>query len=84
MILDLERLQAAPLNSEPFEFVIVENFLRPEHLPALLADFPIVRRHGSFPLGGLAYGAAFHRARSIRASMVTHALTVTTWRMFFS
>src|SRR5207248_2420348 len=59
MILDLKRLQAAPLNSDPFEFVVVENFLRPEHLSALLADFPMVRRHGSFPLGGLTYGAAF-------------------------
>src|SRR5213078_2398232 len=29
------------------------------HLPALLADFPAVRRHGSFPLGALTVGAAF-------------------------
>ena len=39
------------------------------------------------PLAGLAgvfYGLAFRSAKSIRASMVTHALTVTTWRLFFS
>jgi membrane protease YdiL (CAAX protease family) len=35
-------------------------------------------------VAGLFYGLAFRRAKSIRASMVTHALTVTTWRMFFS
>ena len=32
---------------------------------------------------GVFYGLAFLRAGSIRASMVTHALVVTTWRMFF-
>ena len=35
-------------------------------------------------LGGVFYGLAFRRAGSIRASVVTHALTVTTWRIFFS
>lgn len=59
MILDLERLREAPLRREPFDFVLVDNFLRAERLPAVLADFPAVRRHGSFPLEGLSYGAAF-------------------------
>jgi membrane protease YdiL (CAAX protease family) len=49
--------------------------------------------YGSFPnwrfavlagVAGIFYGLAFRQARSIRASMVTHALTVTTWRIFFS
>jgi hypothetical protein len=30
------------------------------------------------------YGIAFLKAQSVRASMVTHALVVTTWRMFFA
>jgi membrane protease YdiL (CAAX protease family) len=34
-------------------------------------------------LAGICYGLAFQRARSIRASMVTHALVVTTWKIFF-
>jgi len=59
MILDLERLRAAPLCGDPFDFVIVDSFIRAEDLPALLADFPAVRRHGSFPLGALRCGAAF-------------------------
>lgn len=50
-------------------------------------------RFGHFPnwrffllatLQGICYGLAFRQARSIRASMVTHALIVTTWRVFFS
>jgi membrane protease YdiL (CAAX protease family) len=35
-------------------------------------------------LEGVFYGLAFRQARSIRASMVTHALVVTTWRVFFA
>jgi uncharacterized protein len=35
-------------------------------------------------VAGVFYGLAFRQAKSIRASMVTHALTVTTWRLFFS
>jgi len=35
-------------------------------------------------VAGVFYGLAFRQAHSIRASMVTHALTVTTWRLFFS
>jgi len=35
-------------------------------------------------LAGIFYGRAFLQAGSIRAAMVTHALVVTTWKMFFS
>jgi membrane protease YdiL (CAAX protease family) len=46
--------------------------------------FPNWRFAALAAVAGLFYGLAFRQARSIRASMVTHALTVTTWRMFFS
>jgi len=35
-------------------------------------------------LAGLCYGMAFRQTKSIRASMVAHALVVTTWRVFFA
>jgi membrane protease YdiL (CAAX protease family) len=35
-------------------------------------------------VAGVFYGLAFRQGRSIRASMVTHALTVTTWRLLFT
>jgi hypothetical protein len=35
-------------------------------------------------VSGIFYGLAFLKARSVRAGMVTHALVVTTWRLFFS
>jgi SM-20-related protein len=60
-LLDIERLRATPLCRDPFEFVVVEDFVRAEHQPALVADFPLVRHHGSFPLGALSVGAVFDR-----------------------
>ncbi len=59
MLLDLDRLRASPLNRDPFDFVVVDDWIRAEHLAALLADFPAVRRHGSFPLAALSCGRAF-------------------------
>jgi len=35
-------------------------------------------------VSGVFYGLAFLKAKSVRASMVTHALVVTTWRVFFA
>jgi uncharacterized protein len=34
-------------------------------------------------VAGLFYGEAFRRSGSLRAAMVAHALTITTWRTFF-
>jgi membrane protease YdiL (CAAX protease family) len=45
--------------------------------------FPNWRISALATLLGVLYGLAFRQARSIRASMVTHALVVTTWRIFF-
>jgi membrane protease YdiL (CAAX protease family) len=46
--------------------------------------FPNWRFAAIAGLAGIFYGLAFRQAKSIRASMVTHALTVTAWRTFFS
>ncbi len=47
-------------------------------------DFPNWRFATLAAVAGVFYGLAFRDAKSIRASMVTHALVVTTWRVFFS
>ncbi|MEQ1946409.1 MAG: type II CAAX endopeptidase family protein [Bryobacteraceae bacterium] len=47
-------------------------------------QFPNWRFASLAAVAGLFYGMAFRKAKSIRASMVTHALTVTAWRLFFS
>lgn len=46
--------------------------------------FPNWRMCAMAMLMGLCCGLAFRQARSIRAPMVTHALVVTTWRIFFN
>jgi len=46
--------------------------------------FPNWRFAALAGVAGIFYGMAYRQARSIRASMVTHALTVTAWRLFFS
>lgn len=58
-MLDLDRLRAAPLERDPFEFVVVEEFLDRAALPALVADFPAIRGAGSYPVELLEYGPAF-------------------------
>jgi uncharacterized protein len=46
--------------------------------------FPNWRIAALAAVAGVFYGMAYRQARSIRASMVTHALTVTAWRLFFT
>jgi SM-20-related protein len=60
-MLDLDRLRAAPLEHDPFEFVVVDNFVRPEAVPAIIDDFPPVRGAGSFPVESFEYGPVFGR-----------------------
>ncbi|MGH7061303.1 MAG: 2OG-Fe(II) oxygenase [Stellaceae bacterium] len=52
-------MRAAPLECDPFDFVVVEDFIRAEMLPAVLADFPTVRGSGSYPIQALQCGPAF-------------------------
>jgi membrane protease YdiL (CAAX protease family) len=51
------------------------------HLP--FRPFPNWRFAIVAGIAGVFYGLAFTKAGSVRASMVTHALAVTTWRVFF-
>jgi hypothetical protein len=58
-MLELDRLRAAPLIRDPFDFVVVEEFVRREALAAVVADFPEISRPGSFPVDMVEYGPAF-------------------------
>jgi hypothetical protein len=60
-ILDLDRLRAAPLYRDPFDFVVVEDFVRRDELALVVADFPDIRGHGSYPADTLKHGPAFAR-----------------------
>jgi len=58
-MLNLEKLAAAEFHTEPYEYLLVDDFLRDEYKTAIIADFPEIERHGSFPLATLKYGSAF-------------------------
>lgn len=58
-ILDFDRLAAVPLERDPFDFMVVEEFVRKDALAAVVADFPAVGKAGSYPVDGLKYGPAF-------------------------
>jgi hypothetical protein len=60
-LLDLSRLRDSPLCRDPFDFVVVEDFLRQESLPALIDAFPVISDHGSYPLTALACSPPFAR-----------------------
>jgi len=57
--LDMEALERARVQTQPFPFLIVPGFVRSAALPAIGRDFPAIEHAGSFPLSSLSYGPAF-------------------------
>jgi SM-20-related protein len=60
-LLDLDRLRVTPLCRDPFDFVVVEDFVRRDELGRLLGDFPDIPGHGSYPVESLTCGPNFSR-----------------------
>ncbi len=58
-VLDLEKLEQTPLTRDPFDYVIVRDFIRGEQLTGLMNDYPAITRPGSFPVENLEFGARF-------------------------
>ena len=56
---DLHALRGQPLSREPFEFVVVPEFVKREALARINADYPKIPQRGSFPVDHVAYGPAF-------------------------
>jgi len=57
--LDLDAFEATPLVREPFDYLIVPGFVKPEVRATVNRDYPQVPDLGSFPLERLKYGSAF-------------------------
>ncbi len=57
--LHLSALRQTPLIRDPFDFVIVPGFIRPMARKAINADFPQIKKPGSFPARSLSFGPAF-------------------------
>jgi hypothetical protein len=60
-MIDLEALRDAPVAREPFDHVVVPNFVSADALRAVEADFPQGVGPGSYPLTSLRYGPALAR-----------------------
>jgi SM-20-related protein len=59
MMIDLDRFESTPLTREPFEFLVVPEFVKADARAAVNADYPHIEKRGSFPLSEVKYGAAF-------------------------
>ena len=57
-VADFNALSAAPVSAEPFPHILLERFIKPEALPAVVADLPAMKARGSFPIGALKLGPA--------------------------
>ena len=60
-LLNIAHLRAAPLQTEPFDYCLVPQFISPPALALLREDFPDIRTGGSFPLSTLTYGPTFQQ-----------------------
>jgi hypothetical protein len=59
MTLDLGLFERTPLNREPFEYLIVPEFVKREARDGIIHDYPKVEKPGSFPLSGMTFGPRF-------------------------
>ena len=78
----LQQLLARKLGREAVAIVIASMIFGAAHLG--FREFPNWRFALLATFAGLFYGQAYSQAGSIRAAMVTHALVVTTWRVFLT
>lgn len=58
-LLDLAAIDAAPLNTDPFDFLVVPGCIRTEGLTKVNADYPPIDRPGNLSLEDIEYGPVF-------------------------
>ena len=58
-LLDIERFEQIPLETDPFDFLVVPQFVNADHLGEILAAFPDVPGPGSHPLDRLKITGTF-------------------------
>lgn len=57
--IEMERLRETPLKTDPYNYVMVENFVPIDTLESIAEDFPDLDLPGSFPVEELEYGPRF-------------------------
>jgi len=58
-IIAFEALHAARVGAAPYPHALIPQLLRPEHVEAVVADFPDIRKGGSFNLSDVECSGAF-------------------------
>ncbi|WP_439574553.1 2OG-Fe(II) oxygenase [Phreatobacter sp.] len=58
--IDIDRLRAATLQTDPYDFVVIPNFVKADRLKDILADYPDVPGPGSHPPSVLDIRGNFH------------------------
>lgn len=58
-LLDLDAFTHTPLQQQPYQYCVVEHFIRADQFQSILSDYPAIPKRGSFPLDGLHYGPRF-------------------------
>ena len=58
-LLNIDAFKKAPLATEPFEYLTVPGFVREGRIAAILEDYPVIEKGGSYPLIALDYGPVF-------------------------
>ncbi|HXQ45831.1 MAG TPA: 2OG-Fe(II) oxygenase [Caulobacteraceae bacterium] len=48
--LDIEALRTASVSHEPFDYLVLEGFVREDARPSISADYPLIDKPGSFAL----------------------------------
>jgi hypothetical protein len=56
--LNIEKLKAARIEGDPYEYVVVPGFLSPETVRRINATYPRIEKGGSYPIGSLEAGMA--------------------------
>jgi SM-20-related protein len=58
-VFDLETFGKTPLSSDPYEHLIITQFVKPEALKQINSDYPKIDDVGSFPIDSLKFGPGF-------------------------
>jgi hypothetical protein len=58
-MLNIEALERSSLSHDPYDFVIIDDFVPGGAIVALSADYPKIATTGSFPLSEIQYGPVF-------------------------
>ena len=60
-ILEFERLRAARLETDPFDYLVASGVIGENWTDRLISDYPKLKRPGSFPLSAVRCGSEFYR-----------------------